>query len=347
MLLAAWQAPANQISTPQQLPIVNVLTWWGYLDYPEVKNLVMQQCHAKLSYDEYYSDEEFLHRFAGKEHTYDIIIFSDTLFNQVKDRANYDKSDLWMQSKNYNETIRKHYESNHFPPNFVYYTHALSGFLWNPAIISLDETDSVFSMFKKAGTNLVVIPDDPLEVKMLMGLGADDSKVDRSQHMQSRPYSARLTMDNFSNLVQSSKLYITNDYSEILEKPNFAFAFTWSGEAIEALVGPNKQYRFSVHPDLSYISTDILGVLNGKSASVCVAKALTSKKAMEILQNRTFYFSPYADDSGVTNPRFKRFYKNFLQILPNLKWIDPISKDEFKNIKTIWQTIRVKFTYGK
>lgn len=330
-------------AAPSDAPHVNILTWQGYFT-PQINALIAQQCHANVSYDEYYSNDEFLRRFAGNQDLYDIVIFADSVYNLIKDRIKYDKSDLASSSQDYNETIKQHYKKSHFPPNVVYFSHTLSGFLWNPAVMSIDENDSISSIFKKAGINLVAIIDDPAEIRMLTSLELGKNISDK---ISSQQQTSSLTISNFNNLVQLSKVYITNDFTEIFKKPNFAFAFTWSGVATYESSLSNKPYDFLVHPKLSYVSSDFLAVLNNRSAAVCVAKVLSSKKAASILQNDVFYFSPYVDDTDVTNLQFKKFYDKFRKILPTLRWVTPISQDEFKDINTTWQLIKVKSSYEK
>ena len=63
---------------------VNILTWWGYIDYPEIINAAEKRCHAKISFDQYYSNDEFLRRWREQRDSYDIIIFSNTIYPGIK-----------------------------------------------------------------------------------------------------------------------------------------------------------------------------------------------------------------------------------------------------------------------
>ncbi len=141
------------VSSPSQavqnkIPTVNILTWWGYLDYPEVVSDIEKKCNVKVSYDEYYSSSEFLRR--ERQENYDIVIFSGTIYDLVKANIGLKKSNLWRQSLNYNPIIRKHYLHSDFTPNVVYFLHSLTGFLWNPNVIDIYKNDSIFEIFKKA-----------------------------------------------------------------------------------------------------------------------------------------------------------------------------------------------------
>jgi spermidine/putrescine-binding protein len=62
---------------------VNVITWWGYLDSPEVAQEVKKQCHVNLSHDTYYTNNEFLRRVNTNKTRYDIIIFTQTIYDLV------------------------------------------------------------------------------------------------------------------------------------------------------------------------------------------------------------------------------------------------------------------------
>jgi len=66
----------------QQSSQVNVLTWWCYLDKPWVSTYIQEKCHVSLSFDEYYTNDEFWRRWASQKSNYDIIIFEDIFYKQ-------------------------------------------------------------------------------------------------------------------------------------------------------------------------------------------------------------------------------------------------------------------------
>ena len=325
-------------------PTVNILTWWGYLDYPEIRQIIENKCQANISYDNYYSNTEFTRRWNTQEENYDIIIFSDTIYNSVKSEIARKDSDLWKLSNDYNPIIKKHYHDEKMPSNVVYFIHSLTVFLWNPALVQLNESDTIFSIFKKADNNIVVIIDDPIEAANLIGHGLDENK-SNSYTLTKNPHYTYLTKENFMKIADRTKVYITNDYSQIYLKPTFAFSFTWSGEAMVDLSKSGKNYNFLIHPKLSYISSDLLAVLNNKPASLCVAKTLASKEVMSVLQNKDFYFSPYADTRGIENETFKSMYQEFIKKLPTLAWVKPVSDEDFRKLSTTWKLIKLNYNH--
>jgi ABC-type thiamine transport system substrate-binding protein len=311
---------------------VNILTWWDYLNYPGLIEDAEKKCRVKISFDEYFSNDEFLRRWEGQKDNYDIIIFSDTIYGIIKNRVpNIKQSTLWRQSKLYNPVVKLHYRNNKYPHNIVYYIHSMTGFLWNPENIKLSGNDSLSAIFNKASNNFVVIIDDPIEAKKLL-----ESSLAKKSNGEA------LTLQNFKELIQNSEVYITNNYSQIYKKSKFAFSFTWSGEAIVDIMESHKKYEFLIHPKLSYISSDLLAQISNKNNALCVAKFLTTKNSMSVIQRNDFYFSPYTDYSNVNNPIFKDIYKKFIATLPTLPWLDSIDNNTFQKTNMAWQLIKLE-----
>lgn len=315
-------------------PTVNVLTWWGYLNYPEIKNEIEKKCNVNISYDEYYSNDEFLQRFSKEHNNYDITIFSYTIYNLIKDKIALKHSDLWKNSLQYNPIIKQHYDQGKFPPNVVFFQHSLTGFLWNPAIINISPSDQIFSIFNKAKTNLVVMIDDPVEATNLMKLGFREQNKNISD-------SNILTINNFKQLTQNSKVYITNGDNNIYNKPNFAFAYSWSGDAIAIITNSKNNDQFLIHPKLSYITADFLAVLNNKPEVNCVAKVLSSSEILNFIQNKDYYFSPYINENNIPKSKFRNIYLDFLKKLPELTWITPASSQYFDMLYKTWESVKV------
>lgn len=312
-------------------PWVNILSWWGYLEHPEMIRDVEKTCNVRLSHDTYYSNTEFLRRWHESKHTYDIVIFSDTLYKTVEDDIKLPAGTLKGQSLHYHPVIKKKYLSRHYPPNVAYFLHSLTGFLWNPKVVMLSQQDTINSIFSKAKTNLVIMVDDPVEVKMLLQLGGEMIKKE-----------VPLTLDSLKEIAQQAKLYVTNDYNQLYQQQNFAFAFLWSGEAIQNLRKAEQHYEFLVHPKLSYISTDLLAALNNKKSVNCVAEHLTGEGTLNFLQNKMYYLSPYAQLIGQMDPMHEKILQRMIEELPTLHWISPVSKSEFGKLGQEWEMIKTE-----
>lgn len=316
------------------LPVVNVLSWWGYLDNPQVTKLVQTTCHANLSYDEYYSNAEFLRRFNHEKQNYDVIIFSNTIYGLVKNQIGVTNSNLWRQSDAYNKIVRQHYLASKYSPNIDYFELSVNGFLSNPKNISVLPSNDLTSIFNKAGKNTVIIVDDPVEVAKLIALAMNKDP--------NASITSSLTLANFVKIIQGNNVYITNEQdSSLYNNPNFAVSFNWSGDAMNILKNNNNSYVFLIHPKLSYITADLLAQLNNKPAVGCVASVLSSRKVLNIVQNQDFYFSPYVDTSKVTDPQFKLIYKKFVAMLPTLSWDDTVSAKEYAQLNNTWKRIKI------
>lgn len=320
-------------------PYVNILTWWGYLSAtPNKIKQIEKRCGVNISYDTYYSNNEFVNRFENTEVNYDIIIFSQTVLDAVKDKINLPNSTLYKVSKDYNPTIRKHYQEEKLPHNVAFFMQSLTGFLYNPSVIQINKKDSVKEIFDKANKNIVVMIDDPVEANFLISLLLKRSNT----LMMKKADQLSLTWNNFKSVVQNAHVIITNEPYHIIQLPNFAFAFQWSGDAIAIMEKSHGKLKFLVHPKLSYISSDLLAELNVKKSTQCVAKALTSEPYLTELQNKTFYFSPYGNYSNIKNPYFKSIYIQTLHELPYLPWIVSVSMSDFMKIKNSWSIIQYK-----
>jgi spermidine/putrescine-binding protein len=309
------------------VPTVNILTWWGYLRSPAIHKLVQDTCHVNFSYDEYYSEEEFLRRFTNNKEYYDIIIFSHPIYPVIKSDIALPHNELWKQSLEYYPVIRQHYLSDKLSSNIAYFLISFSGILWNPQKINITENDTLQSMLAKAGNNIVILPDDFLDMAIFLN------------------GKQQMTVVDFVNLVKSNNVYIVNNFQNITANPNFAFALTWSGEALALAKWANLQnFKFSLNSNLSYISPDLLAVLNGGSNANCVAKVLTGKKAGTIFENEIYYFSPYEDINNIMDKEFRELHMVFFKKLQMLPWMKPVSIDEFKKLKLTWDLMKVKLT---
>ncbi|GEM_PF-6000618 len=74
-----------QMSLSKEQSKINLISWWGYIskaDQIEIQKL----CKKEVSIDEYFSNSEFLRRWESNNKNYDIIIYSNTIQNAVKEK---------------------------------------------------------------------------------------------------------------------------------------------------------------------------------------------------------------------------------------------------------------------
>lgn len=320
---------------------VNILSWWGYLDHPRLIAEAEKQCGVTISHDVYFSNEEFLRRWRGSEENYDILIFSESIYKTVMPSLPRLRSTLWKESDDYHPVIRAHYLSSHYPNNVVYFAHALTGFLWNKQVIQLSATDAAASIFEKAGNHAVVMIDDPAEVRKFLEDGYNHGQV----------LNVDQTADYFNHMekiTKGTRIYFSNDFLEMNNSKNIAFIYAWSGEAMYLLhQRNNSEFSFLLHPKLSHITSDLLAQTTNNPGAYCVAKYLTSKETMSVMQNLHFYFTPYANYSFVSDPNFRLAYENFVKNLPLFPWLVSTDIDAFNQLNTAWALTKIRLSKSR
>ena len=314
---------------------VNVLSWWGYLSIPGEINKLNKKCGVEVSFDTYYSNLDFLRRVKQGQSQYDIAIFSNTVYSGISSDINIPDSKLYEMTDNYNPNVSNHYTSQGFNHNVVYFALSLTGFLWNPEKISIDSQEPISNVFKSAKDFSVSLLDDPTEIEYL--IRAHD---DKNNNLQ-------LNLENFNDLHQKSNVYITNDMqSKLIEKPDFAFAYIWSGDAIEALRA-HPEYKFTVNQHASYVTEDLLAELNLREETVCVAKYMSSREFLSYIQENTLYFSPYLDPPSKNNPLFFEIFNQFLRKINQLEWIKPKASTDLSETDDRWEQIKLNMDLSK
>jgi hypothetical protein len=309
---------------------VNVLTWWGYLNDAKTSKLIEDKCGATLSYDNYTSNNDMLRRYSTSGSKYDLLIFSQTTYNAIKDQIILKNSELSKKSANYNPIIRKKYENSHFPNNIAFFMHSLTGFIWNPNIIDIDKNDSISSIFGKAKENKVILLDDPKEINMML-LAANKLNSENPQ--------TEISLKQFKQLSQNTRVYISNEINNIYSQKDFAFSYQWSGDAFNVRI-QKKNFKFLINDNLSYVATDLIAQLKDNQVAACTANVLASKEFLKTIQNKTHYFSPYGDIEDANDENFKELYKRFLLQLSKLQWLEPPTSLELKRLNKQWDKVK-------
>ena len=312
---------------------VNILTWHGYLRSPEIASIVKNKCGVKIYYDEYYNTIECLQRVskigAGNIYQYDIAIIPSDIYEFSKERIRVKNSNLNKIISEYDNNIKNHYLLRAYPNNVVYFMLSLSGFIWNPTVVKLKSNDDVSSLFKKAKNNPVIIMDSPVAVGDL---------IDNDRRL---PYTA--LVQAFNKVTKNMNLYILSGYgySELYDKPEFAFAFQRSGTAISAMkASKNKHLRFFMHPKYSYVTPDLMAELNARPETQCAAKVLASKEILDIVQKNTHYLSPYRTHKSINDHVFLDVYKSLFDNIRKVRWLDSILANDINALEGVWIKIR-------
>ena len=333
-------ASATAIFAAQEKQPVNILTWWGYIDGASSSiKTIEKECNVEISYDEYYSNDDFIEKVSQTDTSYDIVIFSQTVLNSVKSKLGRKNSNLHTLSNNYYPLFKERYLKTKLPNNMVYFAISLTGFLYNPNNITISGDDTIEKIFQDAQSNIIVVIDDGLEANYLIKSLLKENKENAKNSRDLYYYS---TWEIFNKLFQGKHVFITNKLDSIIKDKNFSFGFVWSGEAIELISKENNNLEFLVHPKLSYLSTDILAQINEKLATTCVAKKLSGKKFLDDLQNKSFYFSPYMLKPKGNNKYFIDLYVSTIKELPNLPWVDSMTKENIDQVKYNWDYVKYK-----
>lgn len=312
---------------------VSVLTWENYLSEKTTK-LIKDKCNVELSYDTYSSNDNMLRRWHSQEGKYEIIIFSETMFNAIKKDIVLTNSNIWKKSKDYNPIILKNYIKGHYPPNVSFFVHALTGFVWNRKIINLTKNDTVESAFAKVKNNKVILIDDPVEINMLLNAGISNN-FENSANI--------ISLSNLKKITKNAQVFVSNDINKIYDQDDFALAIQWSGAAVTTHLGSNN-FHFLINDNLSYITTDLIAQIKDTPEAACAANILAGKEYLTDLQNVTGYFSPYGNMEKVPPGSFRELYKVFLKKLPKLHWLIMPSAEQLKKLNQEWNEVKYELS---
>lgn len=314
-----------------QKPIVNILTWWGYLDDPSLITHTELVCNVKISHDVYYSNDEFLRRWSQSSDNYDIIIFSNTIYKMIDQKLNkIQASQLSALSNGYNPTIKKHYLNSHYPHNVAYFAHALTGIIYNPKNILIPPDGSYRTLFDKSTGKIVVLLDDAAEINNFFNL----------MNTNTSDNALKFDEDGFKKMCRKSDIYVGNDLTTIFNDKRFGFSFFWSGDAITTIT-KHPGFKFVVLPKISYISTDLIAQTSDNPSSQCVALELSKKDTLNNINKKNNYFSPYANESIGKESGYWDMYHSFLQSLNVVNWITPLNTKQFNIINEQWEKIKL------
>lgn len=306
---------------------VNILTWWGYLTHKDLLDEVEKNCQVKISFDEYYSNFEFIRR---KSNRYDILIYSGTVRGFIEnDDKLKSNADISLIAKDYHKVFKRHYLEEGYPRNTLYFMFAETVFLWDADKISLYHSDSIEEMFRKAGEKKAVIIDNYIEVLTLL---LNESKHD--------------FFSEFKRILGDASLIISNNLGEVVEDDDFAIGYLWSGEAIAKMSSSRKNLKMMVHPSLSHITKDLITVLSEDEKSLCVAKELASESFLSKLAAKEFYFSPFHKKLNIENQYYDKMYKEFDLRINNLRWLKKFTIEEHIELEKKWQRVKIELGYN-
>lgn len=322
---------------------VRILSWWGYIKASEPKVIAIEnKCQTRISVDEFYSNTEFLARLGESstpKNPFDILVFSDTVYTS-KQLGFLSKSKLHFDRglSGYSEPVKDFFKSRRYDAATGIFQISLSGFLVNKNLMRISPNDPLSLFFTRAQDNIVVLLDDHVEITTLL------SNWECSEHKNECSKLGRSLFpseEKLKQLVGKAKLVISSDLADITKHPNFALAYTWSGDALRQLDG-RSNLEFLLHPSLSHTSMDLLSLVGTSKEAKCVAEAMASKEFLDTVARRTRYFSPYGPVDA-QDPSFHKIQREFFDRFSKLGRIRRMTQDESLEIDKKWQLFKILF----
>ena len=300
---------------------VNIISWWGYIS-KEDKIDIKKFCKADISVDEYFSSSEFLRRWDNKSNQYDITIHSNTIYNSVKNRLPKTHKVISVEYK-YHPVIQRKLPYLELKSNTRLLTLGFTGFLWNKESFKISPKQSLKEMLDLANNKVVIILDDPMEGMQIL---------DSLNYFKLK--------DSSQNGANKAKVIISNDMEHIVGSKEFAFAYHWSGGAIQHIRKNPSKLDFLIHPNLSQITADLVSLNTNSAASLCVFNYLSSEAFTSKIQAETAYFSPYGPSSSNKDTEFKKIYEKYFLELDNYQWLKKPKEDDFKIVDKKWKVLK-------
>lgn len=328
-VVCAHASPLKQVSEP----VVNALAWRDTISLPAVKQLVEQNCHAKLMVDQYDNNTEFERLWLDHKVDHDLIIFSNAYYPLVASTVQKTKINLQAYTRDYLPAIQTHYQQAHYPINIVYYMLNISGFLLSPEIQPTFSSQTTLTpLFRAAHQGLVVLPNDAQLMQALLARQAGLS-------LQTNP-AVVLTLPHLKQLLQQTQVVMGRGGQQLYQSPHFAFAYDWAGALLAAQ--QHTAFRIVVHPRYSFVSADLLAQVSTRPAVSCTVKTLLSPQAMAMVQRYSKSYPPIGNVANLHDKGYQTLYQasHFKQ----LTWLSrPSSLASARALQWYWQQLRVGY----
>ena len=289
------QIQANDYTKKQ----VALLSWWDYIP-ANIKTELETACNTNIVLQEYYSNSEFFRRLDSTN--WDVVIYSDNVYAKFRKKVPVSEFRLADHAKKkYVEAIKR--VANQFDHDTGLFQLSITGFLYNPKTFSISKSDSIVDIFKRAKERTVLILDehaeafDLLRQAGLVNKSRNEAEIYKIKELMSGTYPIFSTTLGRIDLVD-----------------NFAFAYTWAGEAYTLKKKHRPDLKFVIHPTVSHFSNDLVTSISTDDISTCVAKKLISKDILRKVSENSLYHSPYEEYIDVgdeeINKEFAAFYND-------------------------------------
>lgn len=310
----------------QNANAVNIITWYGYLTR-DIVNELEKKCGATISYDEYYTTNEFLDRL--KRQNYSIAIFAQTGYNLVYNKIDNKEISLDAIKQKHYPPILNSIFNKKLPNNAGVFSIEAAGFLYDPLNIKINKNDSLKDILKQAKGKKIILIDNPIEsMKFISPNYKYPSDV----------------IKKFKELFEGIEIIISNDNANFLNDKDIVLVHTWMGNAYRQ-IKKNPHLKFVHHPSISYIGADLIASMDKRKETYCVAKELAGKEMNSKVISGDFVISPYGvleDEKKTLSPLYLEinnyFYKSQFRYL---EWTTRPSKEVYLNIIDLWERIKL------
>ncbi len=308
---------------------VNILSWWGYFNSVIVSELE-QRCGAKISYDEFYSIDEFLKRFHEQE--YSIVIFPQSTYNLVAQKVANKGTDISDIRKKYAEGVSNSGFAKNLPKNVGIFAIEAAGFLYNSEKLTIGPELPLEVIFQKLKNKKIIILDNPIEpMKLIAKLGEQVTFEE--------------AVLRFKKIFTNVDVILSNDIANFYKDENIVILHAWIGNSYE-IIKKNPKYKFMHHPKVSYIGGDLIASLDKNPKTSCVMKILADKEMNTKIIAHDFRMSPYGslrEFEKKIDPLYLQVNNSFFdKTYDKLQWHGRPSSNEFQKISELWQKIKVE-----
>jgi hypothetical protein len=308
---------------------VSILTWWGYLDTPEIKQL-SNACQVNIQLTEIYSSEQFIQSFK-EQRPYDISIYPADLYPNYKQAFPELGKTITQITKEYHPKIKAQYNQQAFSEDTLYFQHAVMLFLSNKAIDQ--KTFDLEHLFEGANQGRVILPNSFELIDRLLEQG--------------NPTVASQYWDKLKIAVQNGSIELS-DFGTSVYGKDFSLAYQVSGELLNPNItwpstkdndGNLSHPEISLHPKYSFVASDILSLNSHSQTAYCIATHLASQEFLKHISNTNFYFSPFGDSPEALTTNSPEL--DFFGVADQLFWLAPKHRNNYspKAVKA-WEAIQ-------
>lgn len=308
---------------------VNIITWYDYLT-KDIVNDLEKKCNTKISYDEYYTIDEFLMRF--NEQSYSIAIFPQSAYNLVSKKIENKGISIESIKKSYYSGVYNSGFNKDLPNNVGVFGIDAAGFLYNPDFITIKQNSTLKDIFSQTKGKKVIILDNPIEPMKLV------SSLDETIELKE-------AVNRFRELFEGTEVMSTNDIANFSNDPNIVLVHSWIGSAYRH-IKINPKFKFTHHPMVSYIGADLIASMNKNTDTECVVKVLAGKDMNTKIISEDFVMSPFGilepEKFSINNQLYFELNNNFFKNQYNkLRWHGRPNIEEYQKNMDLWQRIKI------